>query len=178
MRNRFLKIIPFLFFFSFAGQALSIEGETATLPDVKISGEAGGMPDGTGWESLSMREKTNILFYVDPDKKGEVSLLIDALDSLQLDKNKFGMVFVVNTSATFVPDFILRKKIADRAEIEKTKTYVLDQERVLVKKWGLIDDDVNILLFDANGSVLFQHAGAVTQNEITIIVNKIKQIIN
>jgi predicted transcriptional regulator len=170
--------MPFLFFFSFAGLALSIEGETSTLPDVKISGEAGGLPGGTGWESFSMREKTNILFYVDPDKKGEVSLLINALDSLQLDKNKFGMVFVVNTSATFVPDFILRKKIADRAEVEKNKTYVLDQERVLVKKWGLIDDDVNILLFDADGNVLFRHAGTVTQNEIDKIINKIKQLIN
>ena len=39
---------------------------------ITLKGEDGGKVDGTPWDSDSIKDKVYVLFYVDPDEKGEI----------------------------------------------------------------------------------------------------------
>jgi predicted transcriptional regulator len=145
---------------------------------VILSGDKGSLYNGEEWKSSSLRGKVNLLFYVDPDKQDDVKPLVAKLDSIQYSPDSLGTTFIINTSATIIPNFILRNKIAERARDVKNMNYVLDLEQVLVHKWDLKDDDVNILLFDKRGKVLFKHAGNVTKDIVNKIIQKIELTLN
>jgi predicted transcriptional regulator len=41
---------------------------------------------------------------------------------------------------------------------------VKDNKKIFVKKWGLRDDDMNVLIFD-RGRLLFQKSGKMSESE-------------
>ncbi len=177
MRRFFLKMVPLLLIGALTRQTLAHAGNT-TLPGISLSGEDGGLHNGEPWNSNLLRGKVNLLFYIDPDRQRQVKPLLAELDSLKFSVDKLGHTFILNTSATIIPDFILRRKVAERAENDDDTRYVLDQNRVLVEKWQLKDDDINILLFDATGRLLFKHSGDISAELIKSLIQKIKRSIN
>jgi len=178
MRRFILKMVPLLLIGGLAKQTLSYTGNNTTLPGVSLSGEDGGLHNGEPWNSSILRDKINLLFYIDPDKQRQVKPLLARLDSLDFSTEKLGSTFILNTSATIIPDFILRHKVAERARKANGTRYVLDLNRVLVDKWHLKDDDINILLFDAGGALLFKHSGDISPDLIQTLIEKIKRSIN
>ncbi len=181
MRRFIIKMIPLLLIGGLAKQTFSHTGNTSgqvSLPGVSLSGDNGGLHNGKPWNSNVLRDKVNLLFYIDPDKQKQVKPLLDRLDSLNFSAEKLGSTFILNTAATIIPNFILRHKVAERARQTAGTSYVLDQNRVLVDKWHLKDDDINILLIDAAGSLLFKHSGDLSPDLIQTLIDKIKQSIN
>ncbi len=148
-------------------------GQHNMLPSVVLKGDDGGTINGEEWKSDNLTGKTNIVLYVDPGKKESVTPLIDKIDSLSYSTDVLGITFIVNTKATFIPDLIIKKMIGIRAEKNKKIQYVLDQNKVLIKKWNFTDEYVNVLVLNTSGKTLHRYAGEITEEYINKLINKI-----
>ena len=134
--------------------------------EVTLSGEDGGRVDGTAWHSKMLKDKVYVLFYVDPDKKGDNEAFIDALHKKNYDKEKYGSVAIINLKATWLPNFAIEKKLKSKQKEFPNTIYAKDKTKYLVKEWNLADDASNILIFDKEGKLIYQHEGAVTDEEM------------
>lgn len=134
--------------------------------EVTLSGEDGGRVDGTAWHSKMLKDKVYVLFYVDPDKKGDNEAFIDALHKKNYDKEKYGSVAIINLKATWLPNFAIEKKLKAKQKEFPNTIYAKDKTKYLVKEWNLADDASNILIFDKEGKLIYQHEGVVTDKEM------------
>ena len=142
---------------------------------VTISGEKGGYVKGGGaWSSDMLKGKVYVMFYVDPDEKDKNERVAEALKAKHFDHSKFGSIAVVNTAATWKPDFAIKLILKQKQKKYKDTIYVMDRDKVLVDKWGLADDDSDILLFDKDGKVLFYKAGRLTDEDIAKLIHLIE----
>jgi len=135
-------------------------------PAVDISGSDGGKTDGTAWHSGSLKGKVIIAFYVDPDKKELNSELNHALQKRQFDGRKFGSVAIVNMAATWMPDMAIEALLKKKQKEFKNTLYVRDRNKVLVKKWGLDDDNSDVMLFSKEGKLFYKKFGKLSPAEI------------
>ena len=147
------------------------------LPAVNLSGENGGLCGGSEWKSSSLKGKVNLLLYVDPDKQSWVKPLVTKLDSVRFVPDSLGITFVLNTDATIIPDFLIRNRLQKKAQASPDIVYVLDRTKMLVRKWKLKDDNINVLLLDASGNIIQKHYGQISQEFINQFINKINQSI-
>ncbi len=170
-------------FFSFLGlsvflllcQAPAEAIQDEVLPFVVLKGEEGGVVTGEEWKSSDLKGKTNLLLYVDPGKKKKATPLIEKIDSLNYSPETLGIHFIVNTRATSIPDFLIRTMIKKRARANKDICYVLDRNRVLVKRWDFTEDHLNILVLDPSGKIQHAYAGEITDeymNELISIIDR------
>ena len=148
------------------------------LPLLTLRGEKGGLADGGEWLSSTLKDKVNLLLYVDPDKQSRVKALVTKLDSIQYSPDLLGLTFILNTEATIIPDFILANRVKKRAKEMKHINYVLDRDKVLVREWNLVDNDVNILLLDNKGIIVEKISGKISTEMAEEIIQKINQLIN
>jgi uncharacterized protein len=155
-----------------------IQGQAELLPSVVLKGDAGGFINGNEWNSSALKDKINLLLYVDPDKQSWVKPLVDTLNSINYSPDTIGLTYILNTDATLIPNFIIKKKVKQKAKTEKNIYYVLDQHKILVKKWKLKDNSVNVLLFDSSGNNMFTHYGKITQDYLKKIIERINKSIN
>jgi len=155
-----------------------LKSDAANLPVVILSGDNGGLTTGEDWQSSSLDNKISLILYVDPDKKGDAEPLVRKLDSLNYSPDTLNITFILNTAATIIPDFIIHKMIKKKAKKSDTITYVLDEKKVLVKKWNLADNEINILLLDTDGNILEKHQGNMTTQYLNQFINKINNLIN
>ena len=79
--------------------------------EVTLSGDNGARVDGTAWHSNMLKDKVYVLFYVDPDKKGDNEAFIDALHEKNYDKENYASVAIINLKATWLPNFAIEKKL-------------------------------------------------------------------
>ena len=56
----------------------------------------------------------------------------------------------------------------------KSTVYVKDLEKTLVKKWGLNDDDSDVMLFGKDGRVLYSYDGKFSDAQVKEIVQAVK----
>ena len=142
---------------------------------VVLEGEAGGyVKDGSPWSSEMIKDKVYVMFYVDPDEKDKNERVAEALKARHFDRSKYGSIAIVNMAATWKPNFIIQKILESKQKKYKDTIYVMDKKKVLVDKWGLADDDSDILLFDKNGKVLFYKAGRLSDEEIDKLIHIIE----
>ena len=134
--------------------------------EITLSGENGARVDGTAWNSKMLKDKVYVLFYVDPDKKADNEAFIDALHEKNYDKEKYGSVAIINLKATWLPNFAIEKKLKSKQKEFPNTIYAKDKTKYLVKEWELVDDASNILIFDNDGKLIYQHEGAVTDKEM------------
>ncbi len=153
------------------------KANTNGLPLVTINGDNGGLCGGAEWKSNSLEGKVNLVLYVDPDKQSWIKPLVTKLDSMCYAPDSLGITFILNTDATIIPDFIIRNRVREKAKKASSIAYVLDRNKLLVKKWNLIDDNVNVLLLDASGKIIQQHDGQMTKDYINQFITKINQSI-
>jgi len=67
--------------------------------------------------------------------------------------------------------------VREKAKVSSDIAYVLDRTKMLVRKWKLKDDNVNVLLLDKSGNLIQEHHGEMTQVFINQFITKINQSI-
>jgi YtfJ family uncharacterized protein len=150
--------------------------EVGKVPtSVSISGKDGGRTDGNTWNSASLKGKVQILFYVDPDEKDKNEALNQALKKETFDRSKFASVAIVNMAATWMPNIAIESKLKSKQKEFPQTTYVRDRNKVLVKKWGLEDDNSDVLVFDKNSVLIYKKFGKLSSAEIKEVILLIKK---
>ena len=137
---------------------------------VTLSGKAGGKVGGGAWHSSMLKGKVYTLFYVDPDKKDLNDPLAKALIAQKYDRKKLDSVAIINLAATWMPNALIEQKLKGKQKQYPHTTYVKDKEKVLVKKWGLGDDNSDILIFDKKGKLIYKKFGKVSPSEIKKVI--------
>ena len=140
-------------------------------PKVVLEGDLGGRLDGTQWSSEELVSgKVIVLFYVDPDESELNNHVSDALKAENYPKEKYGSIGMANMAATWLPNFAINMKLKSKQEQYKSTVYVKDLDKTLVKKWGLSDDNSDVVVFGKDGSVLFSVDGKFTDAQVKEIV--------
>ncbi|MDP6887503.1 MAG: YtfJ family protein [SAR324 cluster bacterium] len=140
-------------------------------PKVVLKGDLGGRIDGTQWSSEELiSEKVIVLFYVDPDESELNNHVSDALKAENYPKEKYGSIGMANMAATWLPNFAINMKLKSKQEKHKETVYVKDLDKTLVKKWGLSDDNSDVIVFGKDGRVLYSVDGKFTDTQVKEIV--------
>jgi predicted transcriptional regulator len=151
--------------------ASGAQAEDTTLPPVVLEGETGGTATGGEWRSCDLAGKTNLIMYVDTGKRQQAMPLINRIDSLRYSPDTLGVSFVINTSATSIPSFMIRMMIKQREKANSRIRYVLDKKEVLIKEWDFTNEYLNILILDSSGKVLHRYAGEITEEYIDEVIS-------
>ena len=140
-------------------------------PKVVLKDDLGGRLDGTQWSSEELVSgKVIVLFYVDPDESELNNHVSDALKAENYPKEKYGSIGMANMAATWLPNFAINMKLKSKQEQYKSTVYVKDLEKSLVKKWGLSDDNSDVVVFGKDGRVLYSVDGKFTDAQVKEIV--------
>ena len=140
-------------------------------PKVVLKDDLGGRLDGTQWSSEELVSgKVIVLFYVDPDESELNNHASDALKAENYPKEKYGSIGMANMAATWLPNFAINMKLKSKQEQYKKTVYVKDLDKTLVKKWGLSDDNSDVVVFGKDGRVLFSVDGKFTDAQVKEIV--------
>jgi len=141
------------------------------LPTVVLKGEDGGTATGEEWNSCNLIGKTNLILYVDTGKRQQAMPLINRIDELNYSPDTLGVSFVINTSATSIPSFMIRMMIKQREKANSKIRYVLDKKEVLIRDWDFTDKYVNVLILDPTGKVLHRYAGEITEEYVDQVIS-------
>ena len=140
-------------------------------PKVVLKDDLGGRLNGTQWSSEELVSgKVIVLFYVDPDESELNNHVSDALKAENYPKEKYGSIGMANMAATWLPNFAINMKLKSKQEQYKSTVYVKDLDKTLVKKWGLSDDNSDVVVFGKDGSVLYSVDGKFTDAQVKEIV--------
>ena len=140
-------------------------------PKLVLKDDLGGKLDGTQWSSEELVSgKVIVLFYVDPDESELNNHVSDALKAENYPKEKYGSIGMANMAATWLPNFAINMKLKSKQEQYKSTVYVKDLDKTLVKKWGLSDDNSDVVVFGKDGSVLYSVDGKFTDAQVKEIV--------
>ena len=140
-------------------------------PKVVLKDDLGGRLDGTQWSSEELVSgKVIVLFYVDPDESDLNNHVSDALKAENYPKEKYGSIGMANMAATWLPNFAINMKLKSKQEQYKSTVYVKDLEKTLVTKWGLSDDNSDVVVFGKDGRVLYSVDGKFTDAQVKEIV--------
>ena len=144
-------------------------------PKIVLEGDLGGRLDGTPWSSEELVSgKVLVLFYVDPDESDLNNHVSEALKAENFPEEKYGSVAVVNMDATWLPNLAINIKLKSKQDEHKSTVYVKDLEKTLVKKWGLSDDNSDVMLFGKDGKVLYSIDGKFTDAQVQEIIQAVK----
>lgn len=131
-----------------------------------LSHDNGGLAqDGSAWSSSSIKDKINVLVYVDPDEKDVNREFFEVLDSKEFNSTVVGRIAIVNLAATWKPNYVIEKILEVKQKELPNTIYLKDKKSVLVKEWGLADDTSNVLIFSKIGELLFYKAGKLSVDE-------------
>ena len=143
-------------------------------PKIVLKGDLGGRIDGMQWSSEELvSEKVIVLFYVDPDESELNNHVSDALKAENYPKEKYGSIGMANMAATWLPNFAINMKLKSKQEKHKETVYVKDLDKTLVKKWGLSDDNSDVIVFGKDGRVLYSVDGKFTDAQVKEIIKLI-----
>lgn len=134
------------------------------VPHLILDGKDGGRIDGKPFDTKILEQKVYLFIYADPDKKGLNSKFFDDVKALRLQRARYGSIAVINMAATWKPNFIISTILKSKQKRYPDTVYVKDYKKIFVKRWGLADDDMNILIFD-HGKLLFQKSGKMSDEE-------------
>lgn len=166
------KII--LGFLVLVGSVMAVE--LGKVPSsVTLEGDTGGKTSGAAWSSKMLKGKVHILFYVDPDERKLNEPLSQALKKRHFDRKKYASVAMINLAATWLPDAILESKLKAKQKEFPDTIYVKDKKKVLVEKWGLADDNSDILIFDKKGKLIYKKFGKLSKKEIISVLALIQK---
>ncbi len=126
---------------------------------------------GGDWHSSRLKDKICVVFYVDPDEK---NINDDFSKILKKSRLKLSVSVIVNMKSTWIPKFLITKGLKKEQEKEKDILFIMDNERTLIKKWGLKDDYSSILIFGDGGKLIYQFVGKMKKKEI----DKVMSLVN
>ena len=149
------------------------------LPTVSISGDDGGYFRGVAWDSSMLKGKTTMLMYVDPDEKGKGEVFKPTIEKLEVDMDfdKFQIVVVLNLNASWKPNFVIKKLSESKLTDYPKRIYVFDNSSILVKKWGVKDNEYNTIVIDSDMKPIYSHSGAWSSKDMKKIDSLIRSSI-
>lgn len=151
----------------------------ATLPlDKKpslleLSGSCGGRLDGTPWSSGEISGKVYSVYYIDPDEADANEPLFTALKAENFPINKVQSVAIINMKATWMPGPVLSMVLKRKQKKYNRTIYVKDNCRLPATKWNLADHSSDVLVFNAQGEVIFSRDGPLSEAQIREVINLI-----
>jgi len=160
------KIIALL---TLAAVSLFAEVDTKQpLTPVILEGDNGSYYTGETWDSSMLQGKTTMLMYVDPDEKSKGEVFKPTIEAFEkdLDFDKFQILVILNLNATWKPDFLIKSLMKSKLTDYPKRTYILDTDSVLVKKWGVTDNEYNTLVINDKSQVIYSHSGEWKEGEI------------
>jgi len=104
--------------------------------------------------------------------------LIDKLESIKYSPEQLGVTFIVNLDVPSLLKYVIRKKLKSKAKLNKRITYVIDENQILVSKWNLKGDDVNVFIIDDTGTIVYTHFGKITEEKVKTIFKQIHKMIS
>ena len=145
------------------------------LANVTLSGDS-GYYSGKEWNSNMLNGKTTMLMYVDPDEKSKGENFKPYIEKMEkeLDFNKFQIVVVLNTGSTWKPKLLIKKLMKDKLKKYPKRVYVFDNDSILAKRWGLKNDEYNVVLINKNIEPIYVHSGKWTKAEMEKFFNLVK----
>ena len=144
-------------------------------PKIILEDDLGGRLDGTPWSSEEMISGRIIaLFYVDPDEADLNNHVSDALKAENFPSDKYSSVAVGNMAATWMPNFAINIILKRKQEKHKSTVFDKDLNKTLVEKWGLSDDNSNVVLFGKDGRVLYSYDGKFSEEQVKEIIEMVK----
>ncbi len=149
-----------------------------TPKTVELKGDLGGRLDGNPWSSNELTGKVHVIFYADPDEKDLNNDTSDALRAENFPREKYQSFAIINMDATWLPNFAISSALEEKQKKYPNAIYVKDYDKILVKEWGLADDNNDVLAFDKNGKLIFMKAGKLTPEDIQKLVGLIRENIN
>ena len=159
-----------VFFLTLFGSASAFAQISVMAPPsvtITLSGKEGGhVKTGLPWSSDSIKGKTSLLFYLDPDERHSNNKLTEKLKAMYIPSSKVKSLVIINYEATWTPDFILDAALKDSQEDFPETIYIADYASVLVKKWGLPDDSYTVIMFDSKGKVIYRKDTSLSCSEI------------
>lgn len=142
--------------------------------DVVLEGDLGGRLDSTPWRGKEMAGKVTVIFYVDPDEKELNNEASDALQKENFPRDKYQTFAIINMDATWLPNFAISAALKEKQEKYPTAAYVRDYQKVLVKAWGIADDNSDVLAFDKEGRLVFKKYGKLNKSDIQELIETIR----
>ena len=141
---------------------------TKPLKNIVISEDNGGYVIGGSWNSSMLKGKTTMLMYVDPDEQPKGEIFKPTIEAFErdLDFNKFQILVILNLNATWKPDFLIKSLVKDKVGDYPTRIYILDKNSILVKQWGLTDNEYNTLVINKQSKIIYSHSGIWKYGEI------------
>jgi len=148
----------------------------STLPQLTLDHKNGGYFSGKAWNSSMLKGKTTMLMYVDPDEKDKGENFKHTIEKLEheVDFKQFQIVVVLNLGATWKPNMLIRKLMKDKLTTYPKRIYVFDNNSLLVKKWGLKNDEYNVLIIDKKMKSIYSHSGKWKADDIKKIDSLIR----
>jgi YtfJ family uncharacterized protein len=142
--------------------------------EVELKGDLGGRLDGSPWSSKELKGKINVIFYVDPDERDLNNEASEALKKEKFPKDKFQSYGLINMDATWLPNFIISSSLEEKQKRYPSTIYVRDYDKILVKEWGISDDNSDVLAFDKEGKLIFKKYGKLTDSDIKELIKAIR----
>jgi len=142
--------------------------------EVELKGDLGGRLDGSPWSSKELKGKVYVIFYVDPDER---DLNNDASEAMKKEKfplDKFQAYGFINMDATWLPNFIISSSLEEKQKLYPKTIYVRDYDKVLVKEWGIADDNSDVLAFDKEGKLIYRKDGKLNAEDIQKLIQTIR----
>lgn len=170
--KRLLMLLILTCFLSQSAWAGPVTGEVPEL--IVLDGKLGGRVDGTSWSSEEMKGKVHVLFYVDPDEKDLNNDASEALKKEKFPRDRYQSVGIINMAATWLPNFVISSLLEEKQKKYPDTIYVRDYKKVIVKKWGISDDNSDILAFDKKGKLIFWKDGKLDADDITKLIKAIR----
>lgn len=143
-------------------------------PQVVLQGKDGGRVDGTAWNSSELQGKVHALFYVDPDAQKVNEHVEQALKKEAFPRDRYASVAIVNMKATWIPNFLIAKRLKKKQDEFTSTTFVKDKSKMLVKKWGLTDNSYHVVAFDKNGDLLFSQGTKMSSEDVNKLIAVIR----
>ena len=142
--------------------------------EVELKGDLGGLLDGSPWSSKELKGKINVIFYVDPDERDLNNDASEALKKEKFPRDKFQSHGIINMDATWLPNFIISSSLEEKQKRYPDTIYVRDYDKVLVKEWGISDDNSDVLAFDNEGKLIFRKDGKLNAEDIQKLIQIIR----
>ena len=147
----------------------------APAPEVTLEDKLGGRVDGTAWKSNELTGKVHVLFYVDPDEQKLNEHVEQALKKEKFPLDRYDSVAIVNMAATWIPNFLISKRLKKKQAEFGYTTFVKDQGKVLVRAWGLKDNSYHVVVFDKSGNVVWSKGDKLNDTDISDLITTIRR---
>lgn len=142
--------------------------------EVVLKGDLGGRLDGSPWSSKELKGKVHVLFYVDPDERDLNNDTSEALKKEKFPREKYQSFGITNMDATWLPNFVISSALEEKQKRYPTAIMIRDYDKILVKEWGISDDNSDVLAFDKKGRLIFRKDGKLNAEDIQKLIQVIR----